>query len=94
VIGSEGEILHRDGLFDAVIGAVQPTLVKTGEKEDGLTEGFTRNRACVRANASYDQFALDDAYFFPELGSLDSGFLARWTSADDEQVVMGHASPH
>jgi hypothetical protein len=90
VVGAEGEIFHRDVLFDAITGAIQAALMETRQIECGLAERFAGDGAGVGADAADDPFAFDDADFFPQLGSLDGSFLPCRAGSDDQQIVVSH----
>ena len=79
--------------FDAIAGAVQIPLAKTGKVEHGFTQRFAGYGAGIDAHAPNDFMALDHADFLAEFGGLHGGFLAGRSGADDEKVVMSHPDP-
>jgi hypothetical protein len=90
VVGAKEKIFDRDRLFQAIFGSVQGALAESREIEDCFAEGFAGDGAGIGTDAADDFFALDDADFLAELGGLDRGLLAGWSTPYDEKIVLGH----
>jgi hypothetical protein len=82
VAAAEGQVFHRDVLFEPVFGSIHGALMKPGEVENGFAERFAGNGAGVDADTPDNLGALDDADFFAEFGGLHRGLLAGGAGAD------------
>src|SRR5215469_1657115 len=92
---AECEVGHGDLFLDAVIHAVDGTVVVAGEMQHGLAHSLRGNCSGVDADAADDRARLDDDHPFFHLGSGDGGALPGRTGADDGEVILdgAHAFP-
>src|SRR5215510_11866043 len=77
VIAAHGEIFEGNVFFDPVASSVEVALPEARQEKDSLTQGFTRNRPAVDADAAGDFLAFHNAYSLANLGGLNSRLLAR-----------------
>src|SRR5580698_956801 len=85
---AEGEVLHGDIVFAAIVVAVEGFHGAAGELENCFADGFAGNRASVNADAADHRGAVNDRDFLADLRRGDRALLPRRAAANYDQVKL------